>query len=227
LIFINIFVGQLQAKKSFELMTKEKLAILLRNPVKTGDAADELNCLIEEYPYFHAGHMLYVKSLQLTSVEKLELQLSKSALNVRDRELLYNYLYVPEIIQKEEKPEEEQKEIEKEEEIEEQTEEEKVEIEEIPPCSSATQLPLNEKNSPGDLIDSFLKADTKIVPGNSQYEVDLSESMQESNEFITETLADIYAMQGYKNKAIEIYEQLILKYPEKHIYFAAQIKRLK
>jgi TolA-binding protein len=51
--------------------------------------------------------------------------------------------------------------------------------------------------------------------------------MQDAQEVATETLADIYATQGHKDKAIEIYEQLILKYPEKHIYFAAQIERLK
>ena len=177
-------------------MTKEKLTTLLRDPYQIGEAVGELSCLIENYPYFSAAYMLYVKGLQLTDVDKLELQLSKSALNARDRVVLYDYLYSPEVTTEEVN-------------VEKEKEEEKI------------------SQSPDDLIDSFLKADAKIKPGNSQYEADLSVGLQETPDFYTETLADIYAMQGYKNKAIDIYEQLILKYPEKHIYFAAQIKRLK
>lgn len=42
----------------------------------------------------------------------------------------------------------------------------------------------------------------------------------------TETLAQIYAEQGYYDKAKEIYSKLILAYPEKSIYFAALIRKL-
>ncbi|MBP5538642.1 MAG: hypothetical protein J6X69_02225 [Bacteroidales bacterium] len=46
-------------------------------------------------------------------------------------------------------------------------------------------------------------------------------------EFVTETLAQIYASQGYFAQAMEIYEKLILAYPEKSAYFAALIEKLK
>jgi hypothetical protein len=42
----------------------------------------------------------------------------------------------------------------------------------------------------------------------------------------TETLAKIYAKQGKKQKAIEVYKYLILKYPSKSSYFASQIENL-
>ena len=168
-------------------MTKEELIELIRDPVQTGRAVDELNRLIEEYPYFHTGHQLYLKGLQQTDEKEMTSRLKKTALYVRDRDVLYHYLYCP-------SP---------------KTEEEKTEW------------------TSGELIDFFLKTNPKIVPSNSQYEVDLTESVQEDRGIATETLADIYVAQGYKDKAIDIYELLILKYPEKIIYFAAQIERLK
>ena len=46
-------------------------------------------------------------------------------------------------------------------------------------------------------------------------------------DFYTETLAQIYAEQGYCEHAIHIYEKLILAYPEKNAYFAALIEKLR
>jgi len=44
--------------------------------------------------------------------------------------------------------------------------------------------------------------------------------------FCTETMAVIYAEQGYFDQAKRIYNKLILAYPEKSAYFAAQISKL-
>ncbi len=45
-------------------------------------------------------------------------------------------------------------------------------------------------------------------------------------DFCTETLAQIYAEQGYYDQAKDIYSKLILAYPEKSAYFAALIEKL-
>jgi len=371
-------------------MTKEELMALLRDPGQTGQSVDELNRLIEENPYFHTGHQLYLKGLQQTNQQQMALQLGKTALSVRDRGVLYNYLNRPSSfrqqppvspdqpeqketqapfvpgntfvspeadihnIQRTPEPEpslphqhlmtmggwhhaEEQLSVDEKimsseelmnvirrqlEEISSpQGEEESQPSAEIAantvdavtnaiepvtdvvesatgagePATDAIEpagnvvenaveaglpvpygkpdveirdeyseeqlladliriAPIRDvvKTSPRDIVakddmqgdlttaqekqkltshkivDTFLKSNPKIIPNdNHTFQVDLTESLQENQDIATETLADIYATQGHKNKAIEIYEHLILKYPEKHIYFAAQIERLK
>ncbi|MDX2171990.1 MAG: hypothetical protein SFY56_02645 [Bacteroidota bacterium] len=53
------------------------------------------------------------------------------------------------------------------------------------------------------------------------------ESLIENEHLVTETLAKIYAMQGNVNKAVRAYEILSLKFPQKSVYFASLIKKLK
>lgn len=53
-----------------------------------------------------------------------------------------------------------------------------------------------------------------------------SEMPEEVFDFCTETLAEIYAEQGYLDEAKQIYSKLSLRYPEKSVYFAALIEKL-
>ena len=53
------------------------------------------------------------------------------------------------------------------------------------------------------------------------------ESLDENKMPVSETLAKIFALQGNFSKAIYVYEQLILIFPEKKPFFATQIKNLK
>jgi len=82
-----------------------------------------------------------------------------------------------------------------------------------------------------ELIDKFIITNPRIEPVRDktiQPVEDLSKSHTEEKEgFITETLARIYLNQGYYSKAIEIYEKLSLKFPEKSSYFASQIEKVK
>jgi hypothetical protein len=88
-----------------------------------------------------------------------------------------------------------------------------------------------DKKAQTDLIDKFISLNPRIEPRIDKTEhpvVDLSTAyLEEKGGLVTETLARIYVNQGYYSKAIEIYEKLCLKFPEKSGYFATQIEKIK
>jgi hypothetical protein len=80
------------------------------------------------------------------------------------------------------------------------------------------------------LVEQFIKDEPRIKGKKSGFynPVNMAKkSVQESDEFITETLARIYAKQGNTVKAVRAYQKLSLKFPEKTAYFAALIEELK
>ncbi len=85
-------------------------------------------------------------------------------------------------------------------------------------------------NRTGELISKFIEEEPTITrqPSGKAPKVDLSkDSTQEDDEWITETLGIIHAMQGNTSKAIEIYRKLALKFPAKKAYFDDLIQKLK
>ena len=98
------------------------------------------------------------------------------------------------------------------------------------------------KDKLGQQLKSFtdwLRSMKKITPtqaGEKMSEVDeltdqsiqrIAEFSNEAKEIITEAMAEVWAKQGHKEKAVEIYQKLSLLNPSKSHYFAARIEALK
>jgi hypothetical protein len=83
-----------------------------------------------------------------------------------------------------------------------------------------------------DLIDEFLSTNPRISPldkrdKDASAPVVQSESSPLVTGLVTETLARLYADQGHAAKAIQAYEILKLRVPEKSLIFAARIEALR
>jgi len=80
-----------------------------------------------------------------------------------------------------------------------------------------------------ELIESFIKNDPQISPPKPEQidnENKAKNSAEDHNDLVSETLAKIYIEQMLYDKAIETYEKLSLKFPEKSRYFADLIQSL-
>lgn len=100
--------------------------------------------------------------------------------------------------------------------------------------SENKENPVQEKkeNLSNSLIDNFLNhasniSKIKADPNNIQNDLTENMTQPEESEIITESLAQLYNKQGYFEKSLIMYQKLILKYPEKSIYFASLIEELK
>jgi len=79
------------------------------------------------------------------------------------------------------------------------------------------------------IIDSFIKNDPQIHPPNAEQidnENKAKRSAEDQNDLVSETLAGIYIEQMLYDKAIDTYEKLSLKFPEKSRYFADLIQSI-
>lgn len=88
-----------------------------------------------------------------------------------------------------------------------------------------------EKQKKNELIDRFIETSPRIPPVKHDTppppSVIVEPSMADKSFLMTETLARVYLEQKKYSKAIQAYEILILKYPEKNSFFADRILDIK
>lgn len=86
-----------------------------------------------------------------------------------------------------------------------------------------------EKKKKTALIDKFIENNPKIIPVKNApvSPINIEKSTQDNSYLMTETLAKVYLEQKKYQKAIQAYEILILKYPEKSSFFADRISDIR
>lgn len=79
-------------------------------------------------------------------------------------------------------------------------------------------------------LKQFIESKEKALKGKKAIyspEKQAKKSLEENDNLISDTLAKIFVKQKKYDKAIKTYKKLRLNYPEKSVYFAAQIKKVK
>ncbi|MFT6882437.1 MAG: hypothetical protein ACJAVY_001235 [Marinoscillum sp.] len=88
----------------------------------------------------------------------------------------------------------------------------------------------SKKSEQDEIISYFIETNPSIPKGATINTVKIDDLAGESTvlhpDISSEYLAEIYLEQGHKDRAIQIYEALMVRFPEKSIYFAAIIKKL-
>ncbi len=80
------------------------------------------------------------------------------------------------------------------------------------------------------ILDKFIRENPKITRGKAEFYSPVNmakQSVEQDEELVSETLANIYYKQGHYKKAIRAYEKLCLLYPHKLTYFADLIQKIK
>jgi len=263
-------------------MTRDQMLKYLDDPSLLNERTlGELREILDEYPYFHSAHLLYIRNLQNESNFRFSGQLKTSSLYATDRSLLFHFLnsspgkkQLPanalEISAVSEFDDDQTFEL-----SDESSEPADQPLESFmtmidPPEKEQLDLlnfdhsdlaytlegleedakkPLSElakeishrstiKEKGGgseqnsELIDRFIKENPPFSAKQSDHS-EISEkinkqldSVNDNDEFITETLARIYVKQGLFEKAIHSFHKLSLRYPEKSVYFARQIEEV-
>ncbi|WP_346861637.1 hypothetical protein [uncultured Draconibacterium sp.] len=188
-------------------MDKEQFYTHLQNADSLNEQTLEgLKNITEEFPWFQAGWMLYLKNLKNCNDPAYETVLKKVAVMVPERKNLFRFL-------NSELPAQQPS------------------IEKLKAASSLYQLE-GETSASDSLIDRFLNSGSSVIRKKSdvldsvENKELIEKSVAENDEIITETLASIYFQQKNYEKAQRAYQKLSLKYPEKSVYFAARIKEI-
>jgi hypothetical protein len=199
-------------------MTTAELHKYLRNPgLLNRETLPATESLIKEFPAFDLGWALWVKNLKNIGDETYKEHLPLVAIRVSDRKWLKKYLESPGIPLDGDQQNSEYLMI--------ADYNIESEVQKTPP-------PVNSQEDKMSLIENFLSNggdfQRKSLQTHGNTHSDLAErAVTENDDIVTETFANILLSQGQFEKAVTAFEKLSLKYPEKSIYFAARIEKVK
>jgi hypothetical protein len=172
--------------------------------------------LVQEYPWFQTAWMLYLKNLHNLNHPDFQTMLNRCAIRIGNRKELKkfveNRVYDEESVR---------------------YFNENISRQFTGGADKSGEG--NEITSPNTdnlrLIDNFLASEARFKPVSNDISDDMKpdhaeKATAESPEIITETFAGLLLTQGKYEKALQAYEKLSLKYPEKSIYFATRIQEI-
>ena len=214
----------------------------------------DLKQIVDDFPCFQAARMLYLKNLAVVEDIRLNAELKKMAIHIPDRMKLFMLIESAppppkprETVEKEKPFDAVEDYLSKTEASESKSSHKPFVFEPSASIDYMSWLAAGEQNPDSsqaklqhqELIDSFIvnesersRSRIKLEPLKSDDDTAQIIAEQENSDkspetsYFTETLAYVYIKQKRFDKALEIIKSLSLKYPEKNIYFADQIRFL-
>jgi hypothetical protein len=198
-------------------MNSTEVIKYLKNPaLLTESTLPSLEQLVLEFPWFQTGWLLYLKNLHNLNHSAYPAVLNHCAIRIGNRKEIKkfvensNYKEVPTLYFNERQYHQDG-----------DGADASVENGNVTPA---------EKNKL-QLIDNFLANETPFKPVTREISENplpdhAEKAIVESPDIITETFASLLLSQGNYEKALQAYEKLSLKYPEKSIYFATRIQEV-
>ncbi len=219
--------------------------------LQSGTAQNHLRQLVERYPYFHAAHILHLRSLYQNHDASFGQELRKAALYVPSREVIYQMIEGQRLNPAQYAQSQNVRHKNGTNDTQDRTEsligqfldtvndpkprrvqkqDATVDYLEFLRQSDADSEVFAQPSATGDdVIDKFLQKQVKFnIHEHSDEELLLPQEQENEGEsdVLTEMMAKIYIKQGKYEKAYEIIKRLSLKNPKKNRYFADQMRFL-
>jgi hypothetical protein len=211
-------------------MNKEQFTNYLQNPENlNADSVVGLTEIVNRFPYCQSAHLLLTINLFKEENILYNASLKTTAVYAGNRRVLkhkLDQLAHKNKLSVEPEPVEEEKAAGSKR----QTTKQVDDPVEPPQDKEKTGKEIEPEKTKQELLDEFIKKQPSISRGKESFfsaETAAKKSIVDQENIVSETLAKIYFDQHYFEKAINIYEKLSLKYPEKSIYFAALIEKAK
>jgi hypothetical protein len=196
-------------------MNSQDILKYIKNPaLLSGTTLPRLEQLVQEYPWFHAGWILYAKNLEVLKHEDYIAVLNRTALMVTDRKWLKNFIDGNSKKRRNVRI----------------SGEYQLDSSDIRNRDDQTEIAVKSDNT--RLIEDFLEKGatfkTIAAEDSGHPSVDLAANAVAFNdEIVTEKFANLLIRQKKYDEAIHAIEKLSLKFPEKSIYFAARMEEVK